>query len=143
MLDRSEALITAGDLAGLLEVSKARIYELAREGLLPAVRLGRTIRFSRAAVNAFIRDGGTTGTTWPLRRPNETDERRRSDHTGVQDTTDWTRRPAVLRLNILASHRRQQDRLVVDRLSSSQALDLVDPSTSPFISAAALMGRST
>ena len=60
MLDRSEALITAGDLAGLLEVSRARIYELAREGLLPAVRLGRTIRFSRAAVNAFIKDGGTT-----------------------------------------------------------------------------------
>ena len=45
MLERSEALITADDLAGLLEVSRARIYELAREGLLPAVRLGRTIRF--------------------------------------------------------------------------------------------------
>lgn len=62
MLDKTDELVTANELAGLLGVSPARIYELAREGVLPVVRLGRTIRFSRRAVEMFIQGGGKS---WP------------------------------------------------------------------------------
>ena len=47
-------LVKATDVAKLLGVSEARVYELVREGLLPAVHLGRQIRFSEAALERFI-----------------------------------------------------------------------------------------
>jgi len=54
----SESLLTAQQVAVLLQVPKARVYELAREGLIPAVRLGRQIRVSASALDDWIADGG-------------------------------------------------------------------------------------
>ncbi len=54
-----ESLLTAQQVAAVLQVPKARVYQLAREGLLPAVRLGRRqIRVSASALNDWIADGG-------------------------------------------------------------------------------------
>jgi excisionase family DNA binding protein len=51
-------LLTAEELAEHLGVSKQRVYELARLGLLPCVRLGRAVRFATQAVEAWISSGG-------------------------------------------------------------------------------------
>ena len=52
-------LITAAELAASLGLSVARIYELVREQGLPAVRLGRSLRFDPEAVSEWLRSGGT------------------------------------------------------------------------------------
>jgi excisionase family DNA binding protein len=56
-IDR-EALMTAKQAAQLLRISRSRVYELAQADLLPVVRLGRTVRFSPAALQAFLAQGG-------------------------------------------------------------------------------------
>ena len=56
----SERLLRVEEIAEVLSVSPARVYELIRRGTLPAVRLGRTVRASRAALSRFIESGGRT-----------------------------------------------------------------------------------
>ena len=51
-------LVTAHWVAGYLGVSRARVYELCREGLLPHVALGRSRRFSPREVVAWAEGGG-------------------------------------------------------------------------------------
>lgn len=52
-------LRTAEFVSALLDVPKARVYELVRQNLLPAVRLGaRQIRFDEEILKNWIRDGG-------------------------------------------------------------------------------------
>ena len=52
-------LITAKEAAELLDVRLPRLYELARTGVVPSVRLGeKQIRFSEPALHAFIERGG-------------------------------------------------------------------------------------
>jgi putative molybdopterin biosynthesis protein len=53
-----ESLLTAQQVAVLLQVPTARVYQLAREGLIPTVRLGRQVRVSASALNEWIADGG-------------------------------------------------------------------------------------
>lgn len=52
-------LLTARELGERLRLPTARIYELAREDVLPHVRIGRQIRFEAAAVGAWIQRGGS------------------------------------------------------------------------------------
>jgi excisionase family DNA binding protein len=48
-------LLTANDLADILQVSKARVYELARTRAIPSITLGlRQIRFDADDVRAFL-----------------------------------------------------------------------------------------
>lgn len=54
----SHRLLTAGQAAERLDVTLARLYELARTGTLPAVRIGRQIRFSSEALAEWIDGGG-------------------------------------------------------------------------------------
>ena len=54
-----DTLLNAGDVAGLLGITRFRVYELVRRQLIPCVRLGRSVRFSRAALDRFIEAGGT------------------------------------------------------------------------------------
>jgi excisionase family DNA binding protein len=54
----SHRLLTASQAAERLDVTLARLYELARTGTLLAVRIGRQIRFSPAALNDWIESGG-------------------------------------------------------------------------------------
>ena len=51
-------LVTAHWVAAYLGVSRARVYELCREGLLPNVVLGRSRRFSPREVVAWVENGG-------------------------------------------------------------------------------------
>lgn len=59
MPETPRTLITAADVAARLGVGKHRVYELARTGALPCVRLGRSMRFDPAAIETFISTGGT------------------------------------------------------------------------------------
>jgi len=53
------SLIQAKRASEVLSVSLARLYELARLGLIPVVRLGpRQIRFDEDALAQWVRRGG-------------------------------------------------------------------------------------
>ncbi len=55
-----EKLLTAADIANLLNTKTARVWAMARENDLPCVRLGkRQMRFDRQAVEQFIQSGGS------------------------------------------------------------------------------------
>jgi excisionase family DNA binding protein len=52
-------LIQAKRASDVLSVSLARLYELARLGIIPVVRLGpRQIRFDEDALTEWVRQGG-------------------------------------------------------------------------------------
>lgn len=51
-------LLTAREAAVLLRVAPARVYDLVRQNLLPAARLGRHIRIDRERLSAFLNAGG-------------------------------------------------------------------------------------
>lgn len=56
---REMKLITAKELANAWQMPLARVYELARSGSLPVVRIGeRQIRFDEAAMREWIARGG-------------------------------------------------------------------------------------
>jgi excisionase family DNA binding protein len=48
-------LLTPDELADRWSVPRAHVYRLAREGRIPAVRLGRYVRFERDRIAAFER----------------------------------------------------------------------------------------
>ena len=50
----AEPLLTADDVAGLLGVKRSTVYELTRSGRLPAVKVGRAIRFLRPDLEAWL-----------------------------------------------------------------------------------------
>ncbi len=52
-------LLTAKEVAALLRVTKLRVYELARTGAIPCVRIGRQVRFPEDGLRAWIARGGT------------------------------------------------------------------------------------
>ena len=52
-------LLLASEAAALLRVTENRIYELAKRGTIPCVRIGRQLRFDEAALLAWIEHGGT------------------------------------------------------------------------------------
>lgn len=52
-------LLTAREVAELLQVALPRVYELVREGTLPCVRLGRQIRFHEVKLMEWIEQGGS------------------------------------------------------------------------------------
>jgi excisionase family DNA binding protein len=55
-----EQLLTAEDIAVLLNTKLQRVWTLARENDLPCIRLGkRQMRFDRQAVEQFIQSGGS------------------------------------------------------------------------------------
>ena len=59
-------LLTAHDLADQLDsLSLHRIYELCREGLIPHVKVGRSVRFAVPAIASWIEAGGTSGPDGP------------------------------------------------------------------------------
>ena len=55
------ALMTAKAAAEILNVTEARVYELIRQGIIPAgvaVRLGRQIRIDTDGLSEWVRRGG-------------------------------------------------------------------------------------
>ena len=53
------SLITPDALADQWGVPKSHVYRLAREGVLPCVRLGKYVRFDPEEIARFIETGGT------------------------------------------------------------------------------------
>jgi excisionase family DNA binding protein len=51
-------LIDVRAASELLGRPPSSLYRYAREGLLPAVRIGRAVAFDREALERFIADGG-------------------------------------------------------------------------------------
>jgi len=52
-------LLDAKEVAEILQVSLARVYELTRQGILPSVRIGpRQIRFEETRLMQWIEHGG-------------------------------------------------------------------------------------
>lgn len=52
-------LIDADAVAERLGVRRFTVYDLARSGALPCVRLGRSIRFDEDVIEEWIARGGT------------------------------------------------------------------------------------
>jgi excisionase family DNA binding protein len=55
----SGALLTSDDVAAMLGVKRWRVQELSRNGDLPTVHIGRTHRYRRDAVEAWIKEKET------------------------------------------------------------------------------------
>lgn len=51
-------LLRASEVAKVLNVTEVRVYSMAREGLLPVVKLGRHIRVDQDKLNEWIERGG-------------------------------------------------------------------------------------
>lgn len=54
-------MLNAGEVAERLGVRKHRVYELTRRDMIPHVRIGRQLRYDPAALEEWIRAGGTAG----------------------------------------------------------------------------------
>ena len=54
-------LLNSFEVAELLGESREYVYTLARQGILPSVRLGRKVKFSQDAIERFIEEGGKGG----------------------------------------------------------------------------------
>lgn len=52
-------LLTAEQVAEQLQVKKSRVYEMARLGIIPSVRMGRQIRFDQRALEEWVARGGS------------------------------------------------------------------------------------
>ncbi len=57
-LEEVKPLRNADWTARVLGTTKGRVYELARQRIIPSVRLGRQVRFDEDAIRAFIDSGG-------------------------------------------------------------------------------------
>lgn len=56
---RSRTVIDAPAAAELLDVSVARLYDMARRDMIPVVRYGRRLRFVVEHLNDWLDQGGT------------------------------------------------------------------------------------
>lgn len=50
----SRDVMTAGEVARYLSVSRSKIYEMVKDGEVPHLRLGTRIRFPRSAVDRWL-----------------------------------------------------------------------------------------
>ncbi len=55
-----EPLMRVEEVAEILSLVKARVYELARLDIIPHVCIGRQIRFYQPAIEEWILNGGTS-----------------------------------------------------------------------------------
>ncbi len=53
-------LLIASEVAEIMCVTEARVYELARRKLIPHIRLGRQVRFSEKVLIEWVERGGVT-----------------------------------------------------------------------------------
>jgi excisionase family DNA binding protein len=51
-------MLTASEAGTLLRVRTPQVYALARDGVIPSVRVGRAVRFNRDRLIAWIEAGG-------------------------------------------------------------------------------------
>jgi excisionase family DNA binding protein len=53
--DLEVGIMTVHDVAEYLRIIEAKIYKMAKEGHVPAVRMGKTWRFKRELIDEWIR----------------------------------------------------------------------------------------
>jgi len=53
-----DRLMDAKEVADLLRVSTARVYDLTRQNFIPHVHLGRQVRYDPRAISDWVRNGG-------------------------------------------------------------------------------------
>ncbi len=53
--DPNNPIMTVHDIALYLRLSEAKVYKLAKEGQLPALRVGKSWRFRKDLVDEWIR----------------------------------------------------------------------------------------
>jgi len=60
-MENKSSLLTAKEVARILNVKVARVFELTRENQIPFIRLGlRQYRYSESALVSWIENGGNT-----------------------------------------------------------------------------------
>lgn len=52
--DLNTSLMTINDVSQYLRISKANVYELAKQGRLPSIRIGKLWRFKKDLVDEWI-----------------------------------------------------------------------------------------
>jgi excisionase family DNA binding protein len=65
--DRPAMLLRPEAAAGLLQISRSKLYRLVSEGRIPATRIAGSIRIPARALEAYI-DSQTTWPQAPIRR---------------------------------------------------------------------------
>jgi len=60
-MEPDRQLLTAEQVAEFLRLSTWQIYELARRGEIPHVRIGRVVRFRSDTLDEWTRAGGIPG----------------------------------------------------------------------------------
>jgi len=53
-------LLIASEVAEIMSVTEARVYELARRKMIPHIRLGRQVRFSEKVLLDWVERGGAS-----------------------------------------------------------------------------------
>ncbi len=48
-------IMTAGQLAKYLQLDEQTVYRKARKGQIPAIRIGKTLRFKKDVIDSWIR----------------------------------------------------------------------------------------
>jgi excisionase family DNA binding protein len=56
-------LLRAEEVAEQLGLSRLRVWELSRQGLIPTVKIGRSYRYDPQAVREWLDAGGSRGET--------------------------------------------------------------------------------
>lgn len=54
-------LLKVRDVAELLSIARPTVYKLVNNGEIPFIRLGKTLRFSRKAIERWLDANSTTG----------------------------------------------------------------------------------
>ncbi len=54
-------LLKPDEVAAILQISKTHAYRLGKEGRIPCIRFGRTVRFRSEDVARFIAGASTAG----------------------------------------------------------------------------------
>lgn len=61
----NDLLLTVPEAARVLRISRNKVYELVRQRLIPAVRLGKNIRIPRQALDRWIAEQSAPSTGHP------------------------------------------------------------------------------
>lgn len=54
MNSEQEGILTLQELAAYLKIPESSLYKIVREGKIPAQKVGKHWRFSRAAIDAWL-----------------------------------------------------------------------------------------
>ncbi|HTN77710.1 MAG TPA: helix-turn-helix domain-containing protein [Pirellulaceae bacterium] len=55
-----DLLIRQSDAARMLAISDRKLWSLTKQGIVPCVKVGKTVRYSPEALREFVARGGTT-----------------------------------------------------------------------------------